>query len=650
MPEKVERHEFEAEVKQILDIVVHSLYSNKDIFLRELISNGSDALDKLRFQGLTDSHLLPEGDLHIRIERDPDNRTVSVSDNGIGMSREEVMQNIGTIAKSGTTEFLAALEKSRSRQELTPELIGQFGVGFYSTFMVADRVSVVTRRAGEETATLWESAGDGWYRVDEAERDTAGTTVTLHLKIVDEENGIKDYVDEWVIRNIVKHYSDFVSYPILMKVERQEFDREADGSPKKGATPKLVVEDETLNSMKAIWTRPKGQVTDTEYNEFFKHLSHDWSDPLTHLSVRMEGAVDARALLFIPSHAPLDLYHQEMSYRGLQLYVKRIFIMDECRDLMPRHLRFIKGVVDAEDLSLNVSRELLQQDRQIVAIRKFLVRKIMEALAKLKDNEPEKYRTFWDQFGPVLKEGLLTPEDKPEAILDLMLCDSSNRETDPTTLVDYVSRMKEDQNEIYFMTGPSREVVERSPHIEGFLEQGYEVLFFADRVDDVWLQNPPPFQDRQWQSLGRGEVELGGEADRKKAEQALEEKTKSHKDLLALLQDILKEEVKEVRLTNRLTSSAACLVGDAHDLSPQLAELLSQLGQDVPKVKRILEINPSHPILERMQQRFDKDRSDAGIPTLAELLYGQTVLAEGGQLPDPAGFSKLVAELMVREG
>jgi molecular chaperone HtpG len=650
MSKTVERHEFQAEVKQILDIVVHSLYSNKDVFLRELISNASDALDKVRFHGLTDSHLLPEEDLHIHIERNPDNRTLSVSDNGIGMSREEVAQNIGTIAKSGTTEFLKALEESRSRQELTPELIGQFGVGFYSTFMVADRVGVLTRRAGEETATLWESAGDGWYRIEESERDTAGTTVTLHLKLVDEENGVKDYVDEWVIRDIVKRYSDFVSYPILMKVEKQEVEREADGSPKKGGTPRKVVEDETLNSMKAIWARPKGQVTDTEYHEFYKHISHDWNDPLTQISVRMEGAVDARALLFIPSHAPLDLYHQEMSYRGLQLYVKRIFIMDECRDLMPHHLRFIKGVVDAEDLSLNVSRELLQQDRQIAAIRKFLVKRIMEALSKLKDDQLEKYRIFWAQFGAVLKEGLLSLEESRDPILDLVLCASSHSETEPTTLADYVSRMKEGQDKIYFLTGPSREAVEQSPHMEGFLQKGYEVLFFTDRVDDVWLQNPPPFHDKHWQSLGRGEVELGTDAERREAEETLKEQTTTHKDLLALLKEILDDEVKEVRLTNRLTASAACLVGDAQDPSPQIVELLRQLGQDVPKVKRILEINPSHPILQKMQQRFDKDRSDPSIQTLAELLYGQTILAEGGQLPDPARFSRMVADLMVRDG
>jgi molecular chaperone HtpG len=650
MSKTAERHEFQAEVKQILDIVVHSLYSNKDVFLRELISNASDALDKVRFHGLTDSDLLPQDDLHIRIERNPDKRMLSVSDNGIGMSHEEVAHNIGTIAKSGTTEFLKALEESKSRRELTPELIGQFGVGFYSTFMVADRVSVLTRRAGEENATLWESAGDGWYRIEESERDTAGTTVTLHLKLADEENGLKDYVDEWVIRDIVKRYSDFVSYPILMKAEKQEVEREADGSPKKGASPRKVVEDETLNSMKAIWTRPKGQVTNTEYHEFYKHISHDWSDPLEHLSVRMEGAVDARALLFIPSRAPLDLYHQEMSYRGLQLYVKRIFIMDECRDLMPHHLRFIKGVVDAEDLSLNVSRELLQQDRQIVAIRKFLIKRIMEALSKLKNDQLEKYREFWVQFGAVLKEGLLSMEENREPILDLILCASSNSETDPTSLADYISRMKQGQEKIYFLAGPSREAVEQSPHIEAFLQKGYEVLFFTDRVDDVWLQNPPPFQDKQWQSLGRGEIDLGSDAEQREAEKSLKEQTAAHKDLLALLKDILDDEVKEVRLTNRLTESAACLVGDEHDPSPQIVELLRQLGQDVPKVKRILEINPSHPILEKMQQRFDKDRSDPGIRTLAQLLYGQTILAEGGQLPDPAGFSRMVADLMVREG
>jgi molecular chaperone HtpG len=637
MTQTVERHEFQAEVKQVLDLLIHSLYSQKDIFLRELISNASDALDKLKFEGLTNPNLLPSEEFHIRLEAEPNARMLSVSDNGIGMSRDELVEQLGTIAHSGTSEFLEAARKSKD-QELSLGLIGQFGVGFYSSFMVASKVTVITRRAGEGSAHKWESTGQGDYTIEETERPSNGTTVILHLRPVDKEDGIQDYTAEWLLKEIVKHHSDFVGYPIKMKIEREEAGEE-------GKPASKVVQDETLNSMKAIWSRPSEEVTDDEFNEFYKHITHDWSDPVRRISVRMEGAVEARALLYIPSEAPFDLYHREMSYSGLQLYIKRVFIMDKCEDLMPQHLRFVKGVVDSEDLSLNVSREILQQDRKIAAIRKFLIKKVMEELGRFRHADSEGYEKFWLQFGPVVKEGLLGNE-KRDSIVELMLCHTTRDEREFTTVADYVDRMPSNQEAIYYLTGPSTEVVRRSPQLEVFLQQGHEVLLFTDRVDEIWLQNPPPHADKQWKSVGRGAVELGSEEERKSAEEELKSKAADYEGLTTLLRQLLDEDVKEVRMTNRLTSSPACLVNEEHDLTPQMVEVLRQAGQDVPKIKRILELNPNHPVLQKLLARFQGDEHDSVVREYAELIHGQALLAEGGQPSDPAAFSKRLADLM----
>src|SRR5712692_10442985 len=461
MSTTAERHEFQTEVQQLLDLMVHSLYSHKDIFLRELISNASDALDKLRFEAVTRAELLPAGDLDIRLEADAAARTLSVHDNGIGMSRDEVVQNIGTIARSGTKEFLKAV-RERQSQTLSPELIGQFGVGFYSSFMVADRITLVTRRAGEETATRWESTGDGGYTIEDALRNGAGTTETLHLKPKDEEDGLRDYTEEQVLRDVVKKYSDFVTYPIRLKGE-------------------------TLNSMKAIWARGKDEVTEDEHRVFYKHVSHDWNDPLEHLSVHIEGGFEARALLYIPSKAPFDLHHHDGGHRGLSLYVKRVFIMDDWRELLPPHLRFVRGVVSSDDLSLNVSREILQKDRQVQAIKKHLVRRILAALKEMKEQRPEHYRTFWTEFGAVVKEGLIAFEEGHEKILDLVMAPSTDS-ADPVALADYVKRMKDGQDAIYYITTTSRDAGERSPHLEAFRAREWEVLFFTDPIDELWLR------------------------------------------------------------------------------------------------------------------------------------------------------------------
>ncbi len=623
-----ETHEFQAQTQQLLDLMIHSLYSHKEIFLRELISNASDALDRLRFAGLTDAALLPDAELGISLRVDPEARTLSISDNGIGMTREEVISQIGTIAKSGTAEFIRQMKQSAPGEHV--DLIGQFGVGFYASFMAADSVTLTTRKAGDEATTVWQSEADGRYTIDDGDRDFAGTTVTLQLKPVDAEAGLADFTDEWVLRDVVKRYSDFVGYPIRLFVEGRDEQPE-----------------QALNSMKAIWTRPESEVDEEAYSEFYKHVSHDARDPLLRIATRIEGNFEARALLFIPSIAPYDLYHRERANRGVQLYVKRIFIMDECRDLIPEYLRFVRGVVDAEDLSLNVSREILQQDAQIRAIRKHLSKKVLESLAELQKEDPEKYLKFWAEFGPVLKEGLLDFEEKRERILDGMLCASTESGSGLTSLADYASRMKEGQDEIYYLTGPSREVLAASPQLEAFRARGVEVLLFTDPVDDVWLQQPPTFQDKSFVSAGQGDVELGtGEEKKQDAAQA-EEQANDFKPLVDALRAVVQDDVKEVRLSRRLTESPSCLVRDEGDLSPQIAEMLRQAGQAVPAVKPILELNPKHPLLLRLKEVHEKDGTDPRIKRYAELLLGQAVLAGGGQIEDPAGFSRKVADLMV---
>jgi molecular chaperone HtpG len=635
MTQSIERHEFQAEVKQLLDLMVHSLYSDKDIFLRELVSNASDALDKLRFEQLTRAEL-GAGELHIRLEADRTQRTLSISDNGIGMTREEVIKNIGTIARSGTREFLTAIDKA-TQKDVPPELIGQFGVGFYSAFMVADKIVLVTRRAGQDTATRWESGGDGSYEISDAERDHAGTTVTLHLKPEDTEHGVRDYTTDHVIREIVKRYSDFVTYPIRMQRWR---DGEKPSDPK-------ILEDETLNSQKAIWDRPKGEVSEDEYREFYRHISHDWTDPLRTIPIKMEGTLEAYALLYIPGKAPFDLYSAEMK-RGVQLYVKRVFVMDECKELMPTHLRFVKGVVDAHDLSLNVSREILQKDRQIQVIRKQLVKKVLATLEEMKRDKPEDYLSFWTAFGPVLKEGLL-PYDAQDndKLLELIVTASTHEPGKVTSLDDYVGRMKEGQDAIFFLTGSSKDAVARSPLLEAFTAKGYEVLLFTDPIDELWLERAPRFKDKPLKSIGRGEVKLGSEDDRKKAAEELADKQKEYSDLLACFRVHLQNEIKEVRLSSRLTSSPVCLVSDEHDLTPRMQKMLEQLGQAPPKIKPILELNPGHQLIPKLQALFAENKADPRLGLYAELLLGQAHLADSGQLPDPAAFSRALADVML---
>jgi molecular chaperone HtpG len=607
--------EFQAEARQLLQLMVHSIYSNKDIFLRELISNASDALDKLRLAVLTSELEADTSDLHIALEVDAEARTLTVRDNGIGMSRDEVVALIGTIAKSGTAEMLSRLKESKE----SAELIGQFGVGFYSTFMVADKVTLVTRKAGESEGTRWESAGEGTYTIEAVADAPQGTAVSVHLRPKDEEDALYDYTDEWKIKEIVKRYSDFIAFPIRMA--------SGEGEPA------------TLNSMKALWARPRSEVKDEEYTEFYRHISHDWSDPLETIQMKAEGTFEYEALLFIPSRAPHDLFQRD-GRRGIQLYVKRVFIMDDSRELMPDYLRFVKGVVDAADLSLNISREILQQDRHIQLIRRRLAKKVLSTIKELQTRDAEKYATLWREFGRAIKEGLLGEADDQKAILDVASF-ASTAGDEPTTLAAYVERMPEGQEEIYFMTGETRAQVENSPHMEAFKAKGYEVLLLTDPVDEIWVDAVPEYDGKKLQSIARGSVDLA-------AEPASQEQSGEFAPLLTWLGETLTGEVKEVRLSTRLTTSPACLVSDADDITPTLEKMYRAMGQQVPPVKRILELNPEHPLVTGLRTAHEQRADDPNLPETAELLYGTALLAEGGDLADPARFAKLLADRLAR--
>ncbi|WP_327094742.1 molecular chaperone HtpG [Nocardia vinacea] len=649
MTEHVEQLEFQAETHQLLELMIHSVYSNKDTFLRELISNASDALDKLRLESFRDKDLhVDTADLHIELEVDKDNRILTVRDNGIGMSRAEVVDLIGTLAKSGTAELRKKLNEAKS-EAAAEELIGQFGIGFYSTFMVADKVTLTTRKAGETEGTRWESAaGSSTYTIETLDEAPQGTAVSLHLKTPDEDDHLFDYTLEWKLREIVKKYSDFIAWPIRMQVERTV--TEGEGEEK---TEKTILEEQTLNSMKALWTRPKSEVSDEEYKEFYKHVSHGWDDPLEIIPMKAEGTFEYQALLFVPSHAPFDLFTREHK-RGVQLYVKRVFIMDNCEELMPEYLRFVKGVVDAQDLSLNVSREILQQDRQIQMIRKRLVKKVLSTVKELQGAEDqEKYQTFWKEFGRVLKEGLLSDFDNRETLLQVSSFASTNSEEELTSLAAYVERMQDGQDAIYYMTGETRQQVESSPHMEAFKAKGREVLILIDPVDEMWVGSVTEFDGKPLQSIAKGEVDLETEEEKKATESLREQQDKDFAEVLGWLGKTL-DNVKEVRLTNRLTTSPACLVGDVFDFTPMLERMYRASGQLVPESKRILELNPTHPLVTGLRDAYDtrRDDADAGkVPELtetAELLYGTAVLAEGGELKDPARFAQILTERLTR--
>ncbi|QJD29351.1 molecular chaperone HtpG [Methylococcus geothermalis] len=611
---------FEAEVKQLLHLMIHSLYGNKEIFLRELISNASDAADKLRFSALGNEALY-EGDsrLRVRIEFDKAARTLSISDNGIGMTREEVQHNIGTIARSGTKQFFESLTGDESKDS---QLIGQFGVGFYSAFIVADKVVLETRKAGTpaEEGVRWESAGEGNYTLESATRTEHGTRVTLHLR-----EGEDEFLDGWKLRSIVRKFSDHISLPIEML-------REA-GEPKEGEeTPAEVWE--TVNSASALWAKNRDEITDEAYNEFYKHVSHDFQEPLARVHSRVEGTNEYTLLLYIPKHAPFDLWDRD-SKRGVKLYVRKVFVMEDSDKLMPRYLRFVRGVIDSDTLPLNVSREILQENKQLEKIRGGAVKKVLGLLEDLATNEPDKYKEFWGHFGQVLKEGIIEDFANKDRIAKLLRFSSTHTDSeDPTvSLDDYIGRMQEGQDKIYFVSAESFGAAKNSPHLEIFRKKGIEVLLLSDRIDEWLVGYLTEYQGKSLQSVARGDLDLGaleGEEEKAEAEAEKEE----FAPLTERLKKALEAKVSDVRLSHRLTDSPACLISESYGISRTMERIMKTAGQDVPGSKPILEINPHHGLIARLKTETE----DARFQDLASVLFDQAVLAEGGQLDNPAAF------------
>jgi molecular chaperone HtpG len=630
VPEQAQQQfAFQAEVQRLLDLVIHSLYTDKEIFLRELVSNASDAIDRLRFEALTNPNLLPEGhEPRIRLFPDKESRTLVIEDDGIGMTREEVVRNIGTIARSGTREALEQLKEKAA--EGAGQLIGQFGVGFYSSFMVADRVELVTRKAGTDEAVKWESSGGGSFTVTEAERDRPGTTITLHLKPVDSENGIEDYADRWVLSRIVRQHADFITYPIILPAEKPEEVPEGD-------TPQP---EKALNSMKPIWARPPSEVTKEEYADFYKQISHDWSEPLETIHTRAEGLVEYQAVLFIPSKGANEMYYPGFK-PNLRLYVKRMLVRENSEELLPRWMRWVRGAVDSPDLPLNVSREMLQSDRHVKQIRRALTKKVLDTLKKLLENDRPRYETFWRELGRAVKEGVDSDYENRDTLLNLLLFGSSRDADSLGTLKEYVERMPEGQADIWYLTGSSREQIENSPALETFRDRGWEVLYLTEPVDELVVQSVRDYEGKRLRSAGKGAVELE-EGEKKEAG---EERKKEFEPFLGVLQKRLETWVKEVRLSGRLTKSPAVLVVSEHDYSPQLERLLAT-GRDGVRQRRILELNAEHPMVRGLRRRFDANPNDAVVGDYAELLLGWSLLAEGSEPHDPVRFTQLVAGLM----
>ena len=638
MAGKQETHQFKTEIQQILNLIINSLYSNRDIFLRELISNSSDAIDRLRFKAQTDADILGDDtEFSIRITPDKEKKTLEISDNGIGMTYDEVMENIGTIAKSGTSAFLEALESSKKGDTLAPDLIGKFGVGFYSAFIVADKVTLTSKAAGSDTAVRWESKGDGSYTIEEVEKEKRGTTILLALKEPEEKED-DDYTDEWVIRQTVKKHSDFVRYPILMEVDTTERIPEAeqvkdkDGKPT--STTRKVRKDETLNSMKAIWTRPKSEIKEEEYNEFYKHISHDWNDPLSHIHVKLEGVVEYTMLLYIPEKVPFDFFTVERKH-GIRLFSRRVFIMENCKDLIPDYLRFVKGVVDAMDLNLNVSREILQQDKMVRNIRKNIIKNVLNHLSEM---DKEKYEKFFDAFGMVLKEGIHSDWDNKDKIADLARYKTTKSDGAYVSLKDYVIRMKPDQKEIYYITGENMSTLINSPHLEKLKDKDYEVLLMTDPIDEWVVQALTEYEKKPLVSAEKGDLKID---DEKK-----EEKAKELDSLFEFIKTELAEKIKEVRPSTRLKDSVACLSSDEGEMSAYMEKIMKATGNAGPDAKRVLELNVDHPAITKMKELFEKDKKDMRLKDYSQLLFDMAVISEGGKIENPSRFNKQVGELL----
>jgi molecular chaperone HtpG len=661
MANTTETFEFKTEVQQLLNLIINSLYSNKEIFLRELISNASDAIDKIRFESQKNPEILGDDtEFKIKIFADKDNKSLTVSDNGIGMTRDELIENIGTIAHSGTQSFLKLLEEKK--EALTPELIGQFGVGFYSAFMVAKEVRVLTRAASSDKSWEWISKGDGTYSISEVEKESRGTEVTVFLKEKKEED--MDFTQEWSVRSIVKRHSDFVSYPITMDVEKEipkddeETDKkdddnkdaeilgpdgkpadkepeilDQDGKPIE-QKPKTIVEEETLNSMKAIWARSKNEVKDDEYKEFYKHLTHDPSEPMEWIHMKMEGATEYDALLYIPSMPPFDLFNRDKKH-GVDLYCKRVFIMHDCKELMPEYLRFVKGVVDSSDLDLNVSREILQQNHIVRNIKKNMVKKVLDTLSSMDD---EKFLKFYDNFGITLKEGVHTDWENKDKIADLLRYKTTKSQDKMISLKEYVDQMPSDQKEIYYLTGEKISTLLNSPAIEQLKEKNYEVLMMVDYVDEWVVQSLTEYKGKKLRSAEKGELDI---------DKIDDEKKKEYSDLFEFIKKTLENNVKDVKPSVRLKDSVACLAGDEYDMSSYMEKIMKSSGHDLPHSKRILEINMDHPVTEKLNEMFKGDKDNEIIKEYIQIIFDMAVIGEGGKIENPGQFISKVGAMMV---
>lgn len=626
---------FKTEVQQLLNLVIHSLYSKKEIFLRELISNASDAIDRIRFEGLTNKAISQEESAYkIKLTPNAEARTLTISDNGIGMTQEEVEKNIGTIANSGTRAFLESLSEA---DKTNPEFIGQFGVGFYSAFMVADKVVVETRRAGSDGGGIrWTSAGEGNYTLEDIEKESPGTDIILHLR-----EDQTEFTDEWRLRQVVKEYSDYIAFPVVMDVTRKEKPKDENGE--EGEEIEVTAE-ETLNSQKAIWKKDKADISDEEYHEFYRHVSHDYTEPLETIHYVAEGATEFRALVYLPAQPPMDMFIQKDGY-GPQLYVKNVQIMDHCADLLPEYLRFVKGVVDSSDLPLNVSREMLQDDAVIRRIKKSLVAKILSTLKSMMEKRPEDYRKFYAAFGKILKEGAHFDFENKEKLVDLLLYSSTATEGDDlATLRDYRDRMPEEQKAIYYLTGDDLSILRDTPYLEAFKKKGYEVLFMADPIDEWVVQSVTQYDDIPLKAIDKGEIDLDGED----KEEEREEEKKTFEGLIGHIKETLSEDLSDVRLSRRLSDSACCLVHDEHGMNANMERIMRAMNQEVPPSKKILELNPDHELVKRMNTLAGVEEHKEQLQSFVDLLYGQAQLTSGAEVKNPGHFSQLVSELMLK--
>lgn len=631
-------YKFKTDVKQLLDLVTHSLYSHKDIFLRELISNASDAIDKVRFESLTNPEVLEDNaEWKIKLYPDKEKKTLTISDNGCGMTKDDLKSHIGIIARSGTQEFLEKLKEGKEQDN--PDLIGQFGVGFYSSFMVADKVLIRTRTAGGKGCE-WSSTGEADFDIKDYPKLTRGTDIVLHLK-----EDCQEFLEEYTLRDLVHKYSEFVEFPICMDVERFEYPDNKDGKPDYNAKPDKKIEEEILNSTEAIWLKPKSEVKDEDYSSFYKQLSHDFSDPLETIHYNAEGVLEYKALMYIPSKAPHDIYSRD-AVKGLNLYINRVFIMNNCEKLLPVYLRFIKGVVDSSDLPLNVSREILQENPRMEKIKNGLTSKILSTLKEMKEKDREKYENFYKEFGQVLKEGLHYDYASKDKLAELLLFETTKTgEGRYKSLKEYVEGMVKDQKEIYYITAENRTQAISSPQLEAFRSKDMEVLLLTDHVDEYILPNLTEYDGKKLKAVHRGEVEVGEDKERKKE---AEDKGREYRDLLSAIKERLMEEVKEVKFSTKLTESACCLTADEGVMTAQMEQMMKAMGQEVPKQKKILELNPGHPVVETLNELFKKDKESRSFGDYVDLLYEQALLTEGSQMKDPLSFAKKVSDLMVK--